>query len=79
MRRSIYYERLLDVMEEMVKFTLPVRDRSDYLTSRYSERKNAAPAIMTALAAAAVRHETDTDQVVDEDAWNLAASAPLLG
>jgi len=42
---SPYYERLVDVMEELVKFTLLTRDRSDYLTSRYSERKEAADAL----------------------------------
>ena len=42
MKPSAYYERVVDVMEELVKFTLLTRDRSDYLTSRYSERKEAA-------------------------------------
>ncbi len=36
---SSYYERIVDVMEELVKFTLMTRGVSNYLTDRYSERK----------------------------------------
>ncbi len=50
MRPSAYYDRVVDVMEELVKFTLMVRDRSEYLVSRYSERKG--DALAAALAAA---------------------------
>lgn len=42
MRPSAYYDRVVDVMEELVKFTLLVRDRNDVLLDRYSERKEAA-------------------------------------
>lgn len=42
MKPSSYYDRAVDVMEELVKFTLIHRGVSDYLTSRYSERKEAA-------------------------------------
>ncbi|MFN3831396.1 MAG: arsenical resistance protein ArsH [Allorhizobium sp.] len=41
MKPSSYYERVVDVCEELVKFTLLTRDISDYLTDRYSERKEA--------------------------------------
>lgn len=42
MRPSSYYDRVVDVMEELVKFTLLTRDVSGYLTDRYSERKEQA-------------------------------------
>ncbi|MBA4242469.1 MAG: arsenical resistance protein ArsH [Pseudomonas sp.] len=42
MKQSSFYDRLVDVMEELVKFTLLLRDRSDYLVDRYSERKESA-------------------------------------
>ncbi|MBA4798369.1 MAG: arsenical resistance protein ArsH [Rhizobiales bacterium] len=42
MKPSSYYERVVDVCEELVKFTLLTRDISDHLTDRYSERKEAA-------------------------------------
>lgn len=44
MRPSSYYDRVVDVMEELMKFTLLVRGRSDYLVDRYSERKGATEA-----------------------------------
>ena len=42
MKPSSYYDRVVDVCEELVKFTILTRDASSYLTDRYSERKEDA-------------------------------------
>jgi arsenic resistance protein ArsH len=42
MKPSAYYDRVVDVMEELVKFTFLTRDVSPYLVDRYSERKESA-------------------------------------
>ena len=45
MKPSAYYDRVVDVMEELVKFTLLTRDVSPYLVDRYSERRESAEAL----------------------------------
>lgn len=47
MKPSSYYERVVDVMEELVKFTLLTRDVSSYLLDRYSERRESAAKLET--------------------------------
>jgi arsenic resistance protein ArsH len=42
MKSSAYFDRVVDVMEELVKFTLLTRDIAPYLVDRYSERKESA-------------------------------------
>lgn len=45
MKPSSYYERIVDVLEELVKFTLLTRDHKDFLVDRYSERVESAEAL----------------------------------
>ena len=45
MKPSPYHERVVDVMEELVKFTLLTRDSAAYLVDRYSERRESAEAL----------------------------------
>jgi arsenical resistance protein ArsH len=42
MKPSAFYERVVDVMEELMKFTLLTRDVAPYLVDRYSERRESA-------------------------------------
>ncbi|SMF54357.1 arsenical resistance protein ArsH [Tistlia consotensis] len=42
MKPSALYDRVVDVMEELVKFTILTRDVAPYLVDRYSERKESA-------------------------------------
>jgi arsenic resistance protein ArsH len=45
MRPSAYYDRIVDVMEELVRFTLLLRPHATQLVDRYSERKHAGLAV----------------------------------
>ena len=42
MKDSAYRDRVVDVMEELSKFTLLTRDHREFLVDRYSERREAA-------------------------------------
>ncbi|WP_199271733.1 arsenical resistance protein ArsH [Paraglaciecola sp. L3A3] len=42
MKPSSYYNRIVDVLEELMKFTLLTRDNAEYLVDRYSERVESA-------------------------------------
>ncbi|MEZ5713917.1 MAG: arsenical resistance protein ArsH [Paracoccaceae bacterium] len=46
MKPSPFYDRIVDVMEELVKFTLLTRGVSEHLTDRYSERKESGAALI---------------------------------
>ncbi len=54
MKPSPYYDRVVDVMEELYKFTLLTRDQAAYLVDRYSERKESAQALAARVSQAAL-------------------------
>lgn len=54
MKPSAYYDRVVDVMEELFKFTLLTRDIGPYLVDRYSERKESAEGLSKRVNQAAI-------------------------
>jgi arsenic resistance protein ArsH len=61
MRPSAFYDRVVDVMEELMKFTLLTRDRAAYLVDRYSERKESADHLSARVNQKATVAETSAD------------------
>lgn len=51
MRPGPLYDRVVDVCEALIKFTLLTRERTDYRADRYSERKEREPESLKAVAA----------------------------
>ena len=46
MKQSSYRNRLVDVMEELMRFTYLTRDQSEFLLDRYSERRASQPKLI---------------------------------
>jgi arsenic resistance protein ArsH len=51
MKDSAFRDRVVDVMEELYKFTLLLRDHVSYLSDRHSERREATAKLVTEVAA----------------------------
>ena len=54
-RPPCYDERVVDVMEELVQFTLLTRDVSTHLIDRHSERRESAEALEARVQAGQIR------------------------
>ena len=52
MKPSSYYDRIVDVMEELVRFTVLLRPHAEQLVDRYSERKDRGQPVDTPVEAA---------------------------
>jgi arsenical resistance protein ArsH len=59
MKPSSYYDRIVDVVEELVRFTVLMRPHAEQLVDRYSERKDAEHAVATPVEAAGIARAQD--------------------
>lgn len=58
MKDSSYRDRVVDVMEELYKFTILTRDLRDFFVDRYSERREESAKAVTSIAKAALEEDT---------------------
>ena len=54
MKPSSYYDRIVDVVEELVRFTVLLRPHADQLVDRYSERKDRNEPVNTPVEASGI-------------------------
>lgn len=54
MKPSAYYDRIVDVVEELVRFTVLLRPHAEQLVDRYSERKDRDEPVATPVEAARI-------------------------
>ena len=58
MKPSAYYDRIVDVVEELVRFTVLLRPHAEQLVDRYSERKDRNEPVDTPVEAAGLVSDT---------------------
>ena len=72
MRPAPLYDRIIDVMEEWMKFTLPTRDQADYPADRHSKRKANAGALTKRVNLTAATRSQPFRQTLIEDTSRMA-------